>query len=621
MGPLRLGFPAEFAGVGDLAREACFTGSLLWNGKNGEEWCSPIDCLTGRGHSMGIPEAILESSSETILHGNGLGAEFSPPLQLRSPRIVGLPGLHHVAGSRIATVLSRLCPLNSSRQSPRLWLLLWVLALVPWPVHAEDVVLTWAEKMFAERAYDFGSPLVGAEASHSIKISNLYKETVTISEVSSTSPDIRARVSRTTLPSAETAQLDLSLDAAALGKSNGAIVTLKLTFDGVNFKTVTVPVKASPPAGIAVAPPIRNIQAGGNWAEKMFSELKYDFVSVARGAEAKHVIEITNLYKEDVTLSNLASSCGCITTQLDNFLIKSKQTAQLVIVLDTVRFSKRRDVTVSLSATFDQLNFKQIRIPITAYIRSDVVFDPGSVHFGVVAPGEEAERRVRVIYAGRDGWTVRSTVRGANPHLTSTVKELSRGNGRVEYELLVKLAGTAPPGQILDQLVLQTDDAANPTIPVLVDGSVEADLQITPGVVPFGILKPGVEKVVNVVVKGRKPFRIEKVECDSARDCFGVSPLVPLEKTVHVISLKITPPDQPGDFKESFSVTIAGRQAPLSFQAVGTIEAPAAPPGETDAAPKSNIKPLPGDVPATDVSPDPAAGSVPAEGEKPSPPE
>ena len=518
-------------------------------------------------------------------------------------------------------MLSRPCPLNSTRPSPRpwLWLLMWVLVLVPWTVHAEESPLSWAEKMFAERAFDFGSPMTGAGLNHAIKISNLYKETVTISEVTSTSPDIRARVNKNTLPSAETAQLELSLDTGAVGRSSEGVVALKLTFDGVNFKTVTVPVKAFSQAGGVAAPPIRGNPAGGNWAEKMFSELKYDFGSVARGAEVKHAIEITNIYKEDVTLSTPVSSCGCVTTQLDKIVLKSKQTTQLVLVLDTVRFSKKRDVTVTLSATFDQANYRQIRIPITAFIRSDVVFDPGSVHFGVVAPGEVAERRVRVIYAGRDGWTVRS-VRGGEPHLDSSFKELSRGNGRVEYELLVKLAGTTPPGPILEQLVLQTDDAANPTIPVVVDGSVEADLQITPGIVPFGILKPGVEKVVNVVVKGRKPFRIEQVECDSARECFGVSPLVPLEKTVHVISLKITPPNEPGDFKESFSVTVAGRAAPLSFQAVGTIEAAAAPTTESDAAPQSNTEPPAGDVPATDTPPE-ATGSPPVEGEKPPSPE
>ena|GEM_PF-280983 len=486
----------------------------------------------------------------------------------------------------------RLCSLDSIRQSP--WLLLWVLALaLPSAVHSADGgSLNWGDKMLSERQHDFGSPAVGSEANHSIKISNIYRETVTISEVTSSSPDIRVRLEKTSLASKETAQLELTLEPSAFGRPSAANVTMRMTFDGVNFKAVTVPVMAFTKTQGGLP--------GGNWAEQMFSELKYDFGPVAMGAEAKHVIEITNLYKEDVTLSSPVTSCACITPQLDNFVLKSKQTARLVLNLDTINFKKKRDVTVTLSATFDQLNFKQIRIPITAYIRSDVVFSPGSVHFGVLSPGEGAERRVQVVYAGRNNWAVRS-VRGGSSHLTADIKEVSRFNGRVEYELLVKLAGTAPVGRILDQLVLETDDALNPTIPIMVDGSIEADLQITPEIVSFGTLKPGVPKVVKVLVKGRKPFRVDKVECDSARDCFGVS-LPSNLSTVQVISLTITPPDEPGEFKEAFTVTIAGRQATLAFKAIGTIEASTSKPPETEPASESK-ETVPPSAPETTTPP------------------
>ncbi|MCE9545819.1 MAG: DUF1573 domain-containing protein, partial [Planctomycetia bacterium] len=48
-----------------------------------------------------------------------------------------------------------------------------------------------------------------------------------------------------------------------------------------------------------------------DWAEKMFAHQEYDFGSVARGALAEHKFPVKNLYKEDVHLSSVTSSCGC----------------------------------------------------------------------------------------------------------------------------------------------------------------------------------------------------------------------------------------------------------------------------------------------------------------------
>ncbi len=501
-------------------------------------------------------------------------------------------------------MLTRVYSLKLSQRSQRMWLLqlgvlLWVLAL-SWVLvlgtcaksSAGDAPvgpLTWADKMLSERKHDFGSPPAGTAATHAITISNIYKETVTISEVISSSSEIKARVDKTIVASKEKVTLELTLEATASGTPTDAFVTMKMTFDGANYKTVVVPVTAYIAPGTVVAKPeVANpvsVHPGANWAEQMFADVKYDFGSVAKGAEIKHVIEITNPWKETVTLSGLSSSCACISPQLDTFQLKSKQTAHLTLNLDTLHFSKKREVTVTLSATFDGLNFKQVRVPVTAYIRGDVVIEPGAVQFGLVAPGEAVVRRVRIRYAGRSNWTIRS-VRTGNTHVTAAVNEISRSGINVEYELLVKLAGTAPKGPLLDQVVLETDDQNNPTIPVLVDGTIESDLQITPEVVPFGQLKPGVPKIVKVIVKGRKPFRIEKIECDSNRECYAVA-LSPANQTVHVVSLTITPPHEPGELKEAFTVTIAGRQTTLAFQATGTIEAAAKP---ADAGPVSDPK-------------------------------
>ena len=48
--------------------------------------------------------------------------------------------------------------------------------------------------------------------------------------------------------------------------------------------------------------------------------------------------------------------------------------------------------------------------------------------------------------------------------------------------------------------------------PLLVEGKVESEFTVNPEVVSFGSLSPGEKKTINVVVRGRKPFAIEKIE-------------------------------------------------------------------------------------------------------------
>jgi len=471
--------------------------------------------------------------------------------------------------------------------------------LIPAWAKGESSPPTWADKMLSERTFDFGTLTPDAEPSHTIRISNIYKETVTITDVAVASADFEATVDKRELASRETSILTIRPRASQIADSSSATVTLKMTFDGVNFKTVQVPVTArvanNQPAGAVAAPPATKVMRPGlNWAEQMFSDLKHDFGNVARGAETKYVIEIVNLYKEDVTLTTPSTSCRCITPYLDRTHLKSKEVARLTLTLDTVAFKDKRDVTVTMSATFDGINSKPIRIPIQAFIRKEVVLEPGSVHFGTASPGETAERRVRVLYAGRNNWTIRA-VRSDTSHLTTEFREVSRFGQNVEYEVLVKLSGTAPKGSLKEQLIIETDDANYPAIPLLVDATIEADLKVVPEDVKFGTVKVGTPKMTQFVVQGRKPFRIEKVECDSDHEWFSVA-LTPLDKTTHIVQITMTPPtDQSGAFRENMTVTVVGRKAPLTFTASGVIEAPP--------APVQDVAPAPGTEPAESGAP------------------
>lgn len=311
-----------------------------------------------------------------------------------------------------------------------------------------------------------------------------------------------------------------------------------------------------------------------NWAEKMFSELSHDFGTVARGADTRATLVVTNIYEEDVTIVNVGTTCGCTAAQPDKTHLKTHEQARVEIQMNTTKFMRRKDSNVDVTLTFHGANgssTKTVRVPITAYIRSDVVLTPGNADFGTVEYGTGAERKIEVAYAGRDNWAIKG-VRVGNDKLAAEVRELSRSPGQVTYELTVRLEEGAAMGAISDQIALVTDDANSPEVPVLVTGRIQPDIEVTPSTLPLGKLKPGDVKEFRVVVKGKRPFTIEHIQCDSA-DCFEVMQPSDQAKTVHIVPFKITAPSTPGDFSENFTFTIGGRSEPLSFRAEGTIAA------------------------------------------------
>lgn len=312
-----------------------------------------------------------------------------------------------------------------------------------------------------------------------------------------------------------------------------------------------------------------------NWAEKMFSQLRHDFGTVAKGADARHTITVKNIYEEDVRLLNVGTTCGCTAAKPDKDVLKTGEVARIEVQMNTVKFSNQKnsnvDVTLSFSDKSGLTASKTVRVPISAFIRTDVTVEPGGVNFGSVGVGSGAQQQVRITYSGgRPDWRI-NRVETGSPYLQAQAVESGRGGGRVQYQLVVQVKPDAPLGVLRDKITLHTDDTRGPQVPVLVEARVEPDIVVTPSVVSLGPnLKPGEEKTYTVVLKGREPFAIEKIECNSAHECFKVR-LSPDPKKVHVLPLTFSPPNEPGDFEEEFTITVAGRPDPIVLKATGTI--------------------------------------------------
>jgi len=305
------------------------------------------------------------------------------------------------------------------------------------------------------------------------------------------------------------------------------------------------------------------------WARQIFEKKNHDFGVVARGADVKYRFKVVNPYAETVHISNVRTSCGCSSAKMPERTLKPGGATYLEVAMDTRRFMRLKQSSVIVQ--IDAPRFAEVRLPLKAYIRTDVVFSPGSASFGAVEQGTSAERTVGITYAGRNNWSIDS-IKSSNKFVSAKVVLVARGQGHVKYNLVVQIQPDAPAGVLRDHITLVTNDANNPYVPVAVTARIEADITVTPSFLSLGRLAPGQTKTTNVVLRGRKKFSIDKLECESDQQAFKVR--LPQEASnVHVLPLTFTAPDAPGEFNDLLTLTIAGRPQPIVFRATGTIVA------------------------------------------------
>jgi hypothetical protein len=276
-------------------------------------------------------------------------------------------------------------------------------------------------------------------------------------------------------------------------------------------------------------------------------------------------LQIENIYKEDVHISDVRTTCGCSAATPSTKSLASRDKAYIEIKMDTERFTRRKDSNVII--TFDAPQYAEVRIPITAYIRTDVVLTPGAANFGAVPVGKASEKTIEVAYAGRPDWKI-SEVKTPRDYISIEAVETERSGGQVKYNLKIALKENAPTGLLQEQLTIVTDDANSPNVPLLFVARIESDIEVTPNVLAMGRMAPGSSKKMNLVVKGLKPFSISGINSESRTEDLKVTAPAG-QKPVHILPITITAPADAGAFEDHLVINIEGRDEPVKVRVYG----------------------------------------------------
>jgi hypothetical protein len=290
------------------------------------------------------------------------------------------------------------------------------------------------------------------------------------------------------------------------------------------------------------------------WVDKMLSEQEHDFGTVARGADTVYKFPVKNIYKQDVQLVSVRSSCGCTTPTIENETLKTGETGYIVATFNTRTFSGIHSATLTLEVGWDDNGVRrqgETQVRVHGNIRSDIVFEPGAVNLDAVDQGTKKEVSTSVLYAGRSDWKI-TDVRGASDSLEVELTELQRYSGRVKYNLLVRLKDSAPSGYLNEQLVLVTNDDQNPRIPLQVEGRVVPQISVAPESLMLGDVTQGDQVSKKVLVRGKQPFKIISMKCDA--DCFEFKTDDQANER-HVVEVVFNGKHDPGKVKETIRIT------------------------------------------------------------------
>ncbi len=273
---------------------------------------------------------------------------------------------------------------------------------------------------------------------------------------------------------------------------------------------------------------------GQEWASKMFKVRSHDFGTVARNAKAQFHFELQNIYKEDVHIASVRTSCGCTEPHITKPSLKTWDNGSILAVFNTRAFLGRRSATVTV--TIDKPFYAEVQLQVRGYIRGDVVFEPGEVNFGDIDQGTTAEKSVTISYAGRSKWVIQD-VRSANPHFEVELGDPVRSYGRVTFNMVVRIKGDAPAGLINDQLTVVSNDSTNGTLELPVRGNVVSELTVSPTTLFLGNLKPGQSVTKKLIVRGKRPFKIVEIDCPDKSFEFKTS-VEP--RTMHLVPVTYT---------------------------------------------------------------------------------
>jgi len=303
---------------------------------------------------------------------------------------------------------------------------------------------------------------------------------------------------------------------------------------------------------LAIGLTVLTASAAADWTDQAFPIKKHDFGTVAVASKTEFRFPVVNPLSQPMHIQTIRASCGCTTPVVETPYIEPGQSGSILAKFNTPTFRGKKGAT--LTVVIDKPFYTEVRLRVDGYIRSDMVFHPGEIDFGMINRGDAISKSTKVMYAGRSDWEV-NEVRSDKPWIQASKVQTKRSGGSVEYSIDVAIREDAPEGFFQEQVVLMTNDRQMPQVPLVVTGRVDAALTIAPQSLALGQLKPGQSVEERMVIRGKEPFTIDSITCEGWDVTFEP---ISQAKTIHIFTAKFTPTTATGQQKRVVVIKTGG---------------------------------------------------------------
>ena len=309
------------------------------------------------------------------------------------------------------------------------------------------------------------------------------------------------------------------------------------------------------------------------WASKMFKVKEKDFGNVAKDADVKYEFKFQNIYKEDIHIHSVGSSCGCATPTIEKKTLKTWEESAISVKYNTHAFTGNKSATITVR--IDKPYWAEVQLKVKGTIYGNLTIEPSNIDFGDVKQFSKPQQKVRITHRGNTNWSI-SDIKSNHEHIKVYLSRPYRGRGMVIYDLVVELQPTAPAGYLQNELILFSTEPAGRNqrresrVPISFAGKVSAPLQVVPDIARIGPIDVGTSGKRRIIVKSDKPFKILDVECQNQD--FSVAASTEAKK-LHALTVTYKGAEAPGEVKDMLKIlTDIDGSAPLEVPAVVTVK-------------------------------------------------
>lgn len=234
----------------------------------------------------------------------------------------------------------------------------------------------------------------------------------------------------------------------------------------------------------------------------------FDFGPVERGSKVEYTFSLANRGSGELRIDHVKGSCGCTVGVASASEVPAGGVGRVVVTLDTAGMSGRIAKVVNVYSNDPALPVAGLAL--TGEILADIVASPSPLYLGRVRRGDRTRREV-TLRPGRPGGTETVTrVDHGGSVVQTTLEPLTDGPGQ---RMVVELRRDLPLGRFSEQLTLRTTSAREPTLTLMVFGSVEGDVVVLPPQVTFGVTRAdaALERELFIRNRGDKPLTVTRV--------------------------------------------------------------------------------------------------------------